>query len=116
MEWRPTTAEEIKRIVRDDLAKCDSQQVATFERYSVEPCLAPIWRCGSLENVFVVARKGDEVIYREETEEGFNVSPVAPECRILEHWCNQDELSVALNNWIDGRLRPDRFGPAARRD
>jgi hypothetical protein len=34
--------------------------------------------------------------------EGFNVSPVAPGGRILEHSCNEDELRLATNAWIGG--------------
>jgi hypothetical protein len=63
--------------------------------------------------VFVVAaRQGDEVIYWEDVEEGFNVSPVGEGGRILEHLCNQDELRHALNAWIDGRERSTKLGPA----
>jgi hypothetical protein len=31
------------------------------------------------------------------------LSPVDSNDQILEHWCNQDGLGVALNAWIDGR-------------
>jgi predicted esterase YcpF (UPF0227 family) len=69
-------------------------------------------RYGVNESVVVVARKGDEVIYYEDVEEGFNVSPISQEGRILEHWCSQDELRFALNAWIEGRGLHGRFGPA----
>lgn len=65
-----------------------------------------------METVVVVARKGEEVIYWEDVEEGFNVSPIGEGRRILEHWCNQDELRHALNAWIDGRERSTKLGPA----
>ena len=59
--------------------------------------------------VVVVARNVNEVIYYEDVEDGFNVSPLGPRGEILEHWCNQDELRLALNCWI-GRLdRPRRM-------
>jgi hypothetical protein len=45
-------------------------------------------------SVVVVARKGDEIIDWENFEEGSNLSPVAPDGRVLEHWCNQDELNI----------------------
>jgi hypothetical protein len=112
MEWQPATVEEVMKIVRDDLAECDEEQFVAFKRYAVEPYVAPILRYGEMENAVVVARRGDEVIYWEDVEEGFNLSPVAPDGRILEHWCNQDELRFALNAWIEGRRRPVRLGPA----
>ena len=43
------------------------------------------------------------MIYCEDEEDGFNVSPVGADGQILEHWCNQDELKYALNYWIEGR-------------
>jgi hypothetical protein len=52
------------------------------------------------------------VIYWEDIEEGFNLSPIAPNGHILEYWCNQDPLQVALNAWVEGRAQPVRLGPA----
>ena len=43
--------------------------------------------------------------------EGFNFSPVDAEGKILQHWCNQDELTIALWHWM-GRPQEDRLGPA----
>jgi|HubBroStandDraft_6_1064221.scaffolds.fasta_scaffold1912582_1 hypothetical protein len=48
-------------------------------------------------SVVVVARKGHEIVDWEDFEEGSNLSPVAPDGRVLEPWCNQDELKLALN-------------------
>lgn len=111
-EWQPATVEEVKRIVHRDLKACDDAQLAAFEKYSVEPYIAPIVRSGRNETVVVVARKQNQVIYWEDVEDGFNISPVSAEGRILEHWCNQDELAFALNAWIEGRGHGGRFGPA----
>ena len=85
MEWHPATVDEVEKIVRDDLAECDEQQIVAFKKYAVEPYAAPILRYGRMENAVVVARRGDEVIYWEDVEEGFNLSPVSPDGRILEH-------------------------------
>jgi hypothetical protein len=53
--------------------------------------------------VVVVARKGDQVIYYEDGEDGFNVSLISPDGRVLEHWGNPEELRLAFNAWIEGR-------------
>ena len=111
-EWRPATVEEVKNIVEQDLKECDVEQVAAFKRYAVEPYVAPIIRYGKVESVVVIARRRDEAIYWEDVEEGFNISPIGPDGRILEHWCNQDELRFALDAWIVGRERAGNFGPA----
>ena len=106
---RKLSLDEVKSILREDLSKCDPQQLAIYRQYSVEPYFAPLMRYGNREEVAVVARKGDEVIYWEEIEEGFNVSPLGPDGSIVEHWCNQDELRWALNHWIPGRAVPYKF-------
>ena len=58
----------------------------------------------------MVARKGNEVIYCEDIEGGFNVSPVGPGGEIPEHRCNRDELRFALNAWIEGRGASRQIG------
>jgi len=103
MEWEPASVESVKQIVHEDLANCDQKQVAAFEAYCVEPRLAPIIRYGKLENVVVVAQKGNQVVYWEDVEEGFGVSPVSPDGKILQQDCNQNNLGLALNAWIEGR-------------
>jgi hypothetical protein len=112
MEWDSKTVEVVSGIIQRDLADCDHEQVEAFGKYAVAPYLAPILRYGNLESVVVVARNGDEVIYWEDVEEGFNLSPLGPDGRVVEHWCNQDELGFALNTWIKDRPRSARLGPA----
>ncbi|HLV88208.1 MAG TPA: hypothetical protein VKV39_14580 [Candidatus Sulfotelmatobacter sp.] len=112
-DWRPATIEEVNEIVARELKACDAEQLAAFDKYGVEPFSAPIVRYGQTESVAVVARNGDQVIYYEEVEAGFNVSQISHDGRVLEHWCNQDELRFALNAWIEGRSLWGRFGPAA---
>jgi hypothetical protein len=102
-DWRPATVDQVRDIVARDLKACDAEQLAAFKKYSVEPFSAPIVRYGKMETVVVVARNGDQVIYWEDVEDGFNLSPISSDGRILEHWCNDDELRIALNAWIDGR-------------
>jgi len=113
-DWQPATIEAVNEIVAGDLKDCDAQQLAAFAKYNIEPFSAPIERYGQSESVIVVARNGDEVIYWEDVEDGFNVSPISPEGRILEHWCNQDELRFALDAWIEGRGLCGRVAPARR--
>jgi hypothetical protein len=112
MEWKPASVGDVKEIVRGELGQCDEQQLATFQQHSVEPYRATILRYGKSESVVVVARRGDEVIYWEDVEEGFNVSPISKDGHILVHLCNQDQLRHALNFWIDGRDRSTKLGPS----
>jgi hypothetical protein len=109
---QPATIEDVNKIVAKDLRDCDAEQLAAFDKYRVDPFSAPIIRYGQMESVVVVARNGDEVIYWEDAEDGFNISPIGPNGLVLEHWCNQDELRFALNAWIEGRGLYGKFGPA----
>ena len=111
-DWRPAAVEEVARILKDDLTTCDAQQIAAFSSYAIEPRYAPITRYGKNERVVVVAQRRDEVIYWEDVEEGFNLSPISSDGRILEHWCNQNRLGNALDAWIEGRSFDGKFGPA----
>jgi hypothetical protein len=111
-DWQPATIEEVNEIVAKDLKACDAEQLAVFNKYRIEAFSAPIVRHGQVESVVVVARNGDQVIYYEDVEDGFNVSPMSPDGQILEHWCNDDELRFALNAWIKGRGLVRRLGPA----
>jgi len=97
--WKPATISEVEEIVAEDLQQCSDDERALFERVRVPFYRAPIIRYGREETVVVVARKGNDVLYWEDVEEGFNLSPVDENGLILEHWCNQDELPIALRTW-----------------
>jgi len=112
MEWKPAPVEDVMEIVQEDLSDCDPEQAAVFDRFAVNPFPAAIVRYGQIGSVIVVARRYNEVIYWEDVECGFNVSPIDENGTVLEHWCNQDELRWALNHWVDGRSLPARVGPA----
>ena len=103
MEWKPASVEDVKRIVDAGLVECDRGQAAAFQTYRVEPYLAPIIRCGKLEQVVVVAPKGNSVIYWEDIEEGFGISAVRADGTVLEQDCGQNDLRLALNQWIGRR-------------
>lgn len=109
--WKPITRAELEELIQEQLDECELEQKATFEKYRVLLRQAPIERYGKLEHVFFVARNNDEVMYYEDVEEGFNFSPINADGKILEHWCNQDELKHALWHWM-GHPQKYRLGPA----
>jgi hypothetical protein len=97
--WRPITAEEIQSLIKEQLRDCTDAQREIFERYRVPLRPTPLERFGQVESVFVVAQRDNEVMYYEDVEEGFNFSPLTPDGRIAQRWCNQDELMHALVHW-----------------
>ncbi len=105
------TQAQVEQIIRTELADCEPQQRETFERYRVSLRRAPIMRYGRSEYVFIVAQRGNEVMYYEDVEGGFNFSPLGQDGQVLQHWCDQDELKFALWHWM-GHPKQNRAGPA----
>ena len=97
--WSPISRVDLDALIAQQLQECPLELRTVFEKHRVEPFRAPLDRNGRLESVFVVARRGAEVMYYEDVEEGFNFSPISAEGKVLEHWCNQDELKSAIRKW-----------------
>lgn len=97
--WKPITKEQLESLIASQLLECTPELQELFERYRVPPFSAPLRRNGLIEDVYVVARRGDEVLYYEDVEEGFNISPAPSDGKPLTHWCNQDDLQIALLLW-----------------
>lgn len=91
--------EAVKRIVQDDLKECNQEEREAYLRYSVAPYEADLMRYGRPDKVVVIAKNGNEVMYWQEVEEGFNVSPLGASGEVLHHYCNQDSLRQALLFW-----------------
>jgi len=81
----PAGTEEAREIIKRALESCDADQIAAFRRFSIQPHFAPLVRYGRQENVMVVARNADEVLYREDVEDGFNISPIGADGIVLQH-------------------------------
>ena len=100
MSWVPITKNELEDIINQQLAECTPDLIAIFNEYRVPLVLAPIVRFKSIEGVFIVARKNNNVLYYEDIEEGFNFSPIDENGMIKERWCNQDSLRSAIHKWL----------------
>ena len=97
--WSPIDKAELEALIAGQLAECDEDLKAIFEKYRVTPYKAKIIRYGSVEEVFIVALKGGEAMYYEDVEEGFNFSPLTADGAIREHRFEQDDLRDALHHW-----------------
>jgi hypothetical protein len=82
--WSPVSASELEGIVASQLAECAQEQQLQFAACRVPLRSVPILRNGAFESVFVVAQRGDLVVYYEDIEEGFNISKLAPDGSIAE--------------------------------
>ena len=112
--WRPITIDALESLVEAELRSCSDELRGVFAKYRVPFRHGTLNRYGRLDLVFIVAQRGSEVMYYEDVEEGFNFSPLDAEGKILEHWCNQDELRHALIRWLSppGMDTRPRMGPA----
>lgn len=89
--------EKMSSILAEQLLECEPTERVLFDSISVPP--ERVAFADSIEDAFVVARRGEEVIYYEEVEDGFNTSRLDVDGRIAEHWYNQDELRWVLYAW-----------------
>ena len=100
MDWKPATIEIVREFIESDLPNCSAEQLLAFEKYRVTPHYSPIIRQSGVEQVVVIARKEDEVMYWNDIEEGFGVSPIGAGGILTKEDSNQNDLGVALNAWI----------------
>ena len=100
MKWEPITKVELVTLIDSEIKKCTiTKYVEVFNKYKVEPYQVEIDRSGKIENVFVVAENGNEVMFYEDVEEGFNISSINENGIISEYSVNQDECWVAAKKW-----------------
>lgn len=97
--WKPISRHELIELLEAELRECPPPERATFDLYRVEPVRLPFAVVTTIPTAFVVARRGDEVIYYEDVEGGFETSSLDPAGRILEHWFGQDPLLGPLHRW-----------------
>lgn len=98
--WQPIAADELSQIVERQLATCEPAQRDAFRRLRIPLRAIPIVRSGHVESVFAVAERGNEVLYYEDVEEGFNVSPLDVSGAIANPGFEQWELKHALHHWL----------------
>jgi hypothetical protein len=96
MSWKPTDADQLTRIVAEQLSSCSEEQRRLFENHRVKFHSVPIRRMDSLEQVFVVAEFGDRVLYYEDIEEGFELARLDAQGAVPFQGCSQYELRHVL--------------------
>ncbi len=87
-------------IAAADLAECTPAEIEQFHKHKILPVVVPILRFGQQETVVAIARKGNELLFWEDVEEGFVISPLSPDGIIVDYNVNQDTLSLALRYWL----------------
>jgi hypothetical protein len=100
--WRPITKDEFSRLFDTQYEELDEDERKVFDRYRVNPWKAVIRRSERAgdEPVLVVAQSNDGVLYFEDVEHGFNISPVDQSGRILMPGGSQNTLNGAVREWF----------------
>jgi hypothetical protein len=98
--WFPITPAELEILINHELETCTKEQREVFESYRVLLRKALLIRYDKQEYAFIVAQRGNEVMYYEDLEAGFNFSTLLENGSIPEGGCNESRLGNALNRWL----------------
>jgi hypothetical protein len=100
--WKPITDEEFATLFEEQYGELDEKERRAFDRFRVEPWKATIRRSeiAGDELVFVVAEVGGRVLYYDDVEDGFNISPADEFGRILRSGGSSNTLQEAVNRWF----------------
>ena len=98
-DWTPASADDVASIVARELSQCPKALIELFNSIGVPPRSVSILRSGVTESVFVVAERNGTVIYYEDVEEGFNISPLAEDGSIATPGYHQWGICHALRQF-----------------
>jgi hypothetical protein len=105
MSWTGIAREELLSDIEEGLASADDEVRAAWERMQVEP---QKWRCSPWGDAgggfWVVAELPGQVVWFNDIEGGFNVSPFTTRGVIDEYWCNQNDFHEFLQSLPEARV------------
>ncbi len=116
MEWEPISEAELWDDINDAFDRMSLEQRKIWEIIKIDP---EKWQQDPWgnegEGFWAVAILGNNIIWFNDIEDGYNQSTYSKYGIINEYWCNQDELEWAVQNVInmlkDGYDSSTRLGP-----
>ncbi|MBK8941045.1 MAG: hypothetical protein IPM79_26385 [Polyangiaceae bacterium] len=101
MLWQPITATELQALVQEQEQQLSRLQQDRFAAYRVKPWSAVLVRSSATgpEPVFVVAQRGNKVLYFDDVEFGFEVAVVDAEGQIVNPGAPQNVLADVVDDW-----------------
>jgi hypothetical protein len=100
VDWKPVDRATLDTWIADALARRDDAVRAAWAQIRIEPAK---WQCSPMGDLgggfWAVAIDGDEVLWFNDIEGGFNRSPFARRGVIAEYACNQDDFDVVLEGF-----------------
>ena len=94
--WRPTTLEEVERILADEMEELHPAHRSRFESIRVTPRKVPVTSLPG-EHVYVVAEYEGKVLYWSDVEEGWELEALNSSGGITERGCSQFELTYIMH-------------------
>ena len=93
MDWTPCIEEELATLIADGVAAMNARGRALWDLIRIPPAKWQLRPWGDKGGGFwVVGILGQQVVWYNDIEGGFNVSCYETPGLIAEYWCNQDEL------------------------
>jgi len=97
MEWRPVSRETFEGILEEEVAALRPEVKRLYEQYAValfhQPCIHV--ENSPIEQVFVVAKNGDRLLFYDDVEEDFGVA-IPDKDGVLRNWGNCGPLVGAV--------------------
>jgi len=102
MNWEPISEMELQKELQEARSRMAPGQATLWEKVKIVPVKWSQEPYGNEGNGFwVVGILDHNVIWYNDIEEGFNLSPYTNYGTIDEYWCNQDQLEWVLQHIID---------------
>lgn len=102
--WKPISREYLDAMIADGLAAYDEDVRKEWDRIKIEP---EKWRCSPWGDAgggfWVVAIRDSEVLWYNDIEQGFNVSPFSQHGVIDEYYCDQTAFSEILEHFAQAQ-------------
>ena len=95
--WTPITFSELNELIESGISKMSPDDIKLWKEVSINPEKWQEVELGEEGNGFwAVAIKGNQVIWYNDIEEGFNISPYSNYGKIDEYNAEQDELQMTI--------------------
>ncbi len=115
MAWTPISEEELSKEIANGVFAMEPPARELWMLIQVKPAK---WECRPWGDegggFWVVGILGEQVVWYNDIEDGFNISHYQTHGVIAEYWCNQDELNLTMNALlyqIQSGNRPWKLGP-----
>lgn len=98
--WSPITESELEQLLRDELALCNAEERAAYERIRISMRGVSILRVGKIESVFAVGEHDGHLLIFEDVEQGFEWCKTDADGVIRNYACSQAGLQARLHDLL----------------